>query len=217
MTDVVDALADLRDALAWPDDEADLTSRALAGIVGRRRRSRWPYVAAAAVVAVGVGVPVAAELLEIGGVRIELTGEVPDDIGRELLLGRPTQLRVDAARPPSLGPPAAAFEGRPEGGYTEVWPGPILLTQFPGSVDDQVIEKRAFGGSTVTRTTVLGEPAYWVSGPHGFLYLDQDGNVQEDTLRLSGNALIWTRDGITYRLESDRDLRESIVLAESMF
>lgn len=60
----------------------------------------------------------------------------------------------DAARPPSLGAPGAAFEGRPDGGYTEVWPGPVLLTRFPGSLDDQVIEKRAFGGATVTRTTV---------------------------------------------------------------
>lgn len=217
MTDVVDALADLRSALAWPDDDADLTSRTLARLDGRRRASRWPYAAAVAVVAVGIGVPAAAQLLDIGGVRIKLTGEVPEDIGRELLLGRLTELREDAARPPSLGAPAAAFEGRPEGGYTEVWPGPVLLTRFPGSVDEQVIEKRAFAGATVTRVTVDGEPAYWVSGPHGFLYLDDDGNVQEDTLRLSGNALIWTRDGVTYRLESDRALTDSIELAESMF
>ena len=217
MTEVLDALDDLRGALAWPDDDVDLTSRALASLPPRPRAARWPYVAAAAVVAIGVGVPVAAHVLAIGGVRITLTGEVPADIGGELQLGRPTALREDEVRPASLGSPSVAFEGRPAGGYTEVWPGPVLVTRFPGSLDDELIEKRVFDGTTVERTAVDGDPAYWISGPHGFLYLDAAGNTMEDTLRLSGNALIWSRDGITFRLESDRSLAESIDLAESMF
>lgn len=217
MTDVVTALDDLRASLAWPDDDADLTSRAIAGLVPERRRPRWSYVAAAAVVAIGAGVPAAAHLLGIGGVRITLTGELPDGLGRELQLGRATALREDERRPPSLGAPAAAFEGRPDGGYTEVWPGPVLVTRFPGTLDMPVIEKQATGDGAVERATVGGDPAYWVSAPHTFAYLDEDGTVQEDTLRLSGNALVWTRDDITYRLESDRDLAASIALAESMF
>jgi hypothetical protein len=216
VTDVVAALADLRDSLAWPADHADITSRAVASLAPRRR-PRWPYAAAAAVVAIGVGVPVAAHVLSIGGVRITLTGEVPSDIGGELLLGRPAALREDAPRPPSLGDPAAAFEGRPAGGYTEVWPGPVLVTQFPGSLDEDLIEKRVFDGGAIERVLVDGDEAYWISGPHGFLYLDDAGHPQEDTIRLSGSALVWTRDGITYRLESDRSLAESIALAESMF
>jgi hypothetical protein len=171
----------------------------------------------ATVVAIGVGVPAAAHLLHLGGVRITLTGDVPDDIGGQLLLGRPTALRQDEHRPPSLGAPAAAFEGRPAGGYTEVWPGPTIVTRFPGSLDDELIEKRVFDGATVERTTVDGDPAYWITAPHGFLYLDENGNAQEDTLRLSGNALLWTRAGVTYRLESDHSLVESVALAESMF
>ena len=217
MTDVVAALADLRTSLAWPEDDVDLTARALVDLDRRRRPSRWPYVAAAAVVAIGVGVPAAAHLLGVGGVRIVLTGEVPDDIGDELRLGRPTALREDEVRPPALGAPAAAFEGRPAGAYTEVWPGPVLVTRFPGSVDDQLIEKRVFSGGTVERTSVDGDAAYWISAPHGFLYVDEDGEAQEDTLRLSGNALVWSRDGVTYRLESDRDLASAVTLAESMF
>ena len=217
MTDVVAALDDLRASLAWPEDDVDLTARALVDLDRRRRPSRWPYVAAAAVVAIGVGVPAAAHLLGVGGVRIVLTGEVPDDIGDELRLGRPTALREDEVRPPALGAPAAAFEGRPAGAYTEVWPGPVLVTRFPGSVDDQLIEKRVFSGGTVERTSVDGDAAYWISAPHGFLYVDEDGEAQEDTLRLSGNALVWSRDGVTYRLESDRDLASAVTLAESMF
>lgn len=218
MTDVLDALADLRASLAWPDDDVDVTARAMAELGPRQDRRRWPYVAAAAaVVAIGAGVPVAAHLLGVGGVRIVLTGEVPDEIGGELQLGRPTALREDEVRPPSLGAPAAAFEGRPDGGYTEVWPGPIIVTRFPGALDDELIEKRVFEGGTVERTEVDGDLAYWISAPHGFLYLDEEGRPQEDTIRLSGSALVWSRDGVTYRLESDRDLVASVALAESMF
>lgn len=218
MTDVLAALADLRTSLVWPEEDADLTGRALAGLEPRRRRPRWPYVAAAAAVAaVGAGVPVAAHLFGVEGVRIVLTGEVPDDIGDELQLGRPTALREDEVRPPALGAPAAAFEGRPAGAYTEVWPGPVIVTRFPGTVEEQLIEKRVFSGGTVERTSVDGDLAYWIRAPHGFLYLDERGRAQEDTLRLSGSALIWSRDGVTYRLESERDLADAIALAESMF
>lgn len=217
MTDVVVALADLRSSLAWPEDDGDVTARARARIGPRSRRPRWPIAAAVAVAAIGTGVPVAAHYLSIGGVRIEQAGDVPDGIGGELLLGRPTGVRPDAPRPPSLGEPAAAFEGRPEGGYTEVWSGPVIVTSFPGRVEADLIGKQAFEGAAVLATAVDGDPAYWIGTPHGFLYYDDDGEVQADTLRLSGNALVWTRDGITYRLESGRTLDESIELAESMF
>lgn len=218
MPEVLEALAELRTSLAWPDDDVDLTARALADVEPRRGRARWPYVAAAvAVAAIGAGVPVAAHLLGVEGVRIVLTGEVPDDIGDELQLGRPTDLREDELRPASLGAPAAAFEGRPDGAYTEVWPGPVIVTRFPGTLEEQLIEKRVFEGGSVEQTSVDGDIAYWISAPHGFLYVDEDGQAQEDTLRLSGSALVWSRDGVTYRLESERDLAEAVALAESMF
>lgn len=218
MTDVVVALADLRSSLAWPDDDVDVTARALSRIGPRSRRPRWPIIAAIAVAGVGAGVPVAAHYLSIGGVRIEQSGrDLPADIGGDLLLGRPTEVRSAAPRPPALGAPARAFEGRPAGGYTDVWSGPVILTSFPGRVERDLIGKVTFNGATVVATTVDGEPAYWIGTPHTFLYYDERGDAQQDTLRLSGNALVWTRDGVTYRLESDRTLAESVELAESMF
>ena len=220
MTDVAAALADLRGAIAWPDDDADLTGRAVARIAeapSPRRRSRWAWFAVAGVVAVGAGVPAAAHLLSVGGVRIALTGEVPADIGTELDLGRPTALRPDEVRPPALGAPAAAFEGAPPGAYTEVWPGPVLVTRFPGLVGEDVIEKRVFGSGIVERASVDGDPAWWIAEHHGFLYLE-DGAHREDTLRLAGPALVWTRDGVTYRIEgADLALDDALALAESMF
>jgi hypothetical protein len=218
MTDVVAALGDLAASLDWPDGEVDVSARALALIEAPRGRARWPYVAAAAVAAIAVGVPVAAHQLAVGGVRIVLTGEVPPEITAAAHLGRQAELRVDAPRPPSLGNPAAAYEGEPLDGYTEVWPGPVIISSFPGTLDDELVEKRVYEGSTLERTTVDGEPAYWIGGKaHGFLYLDERGDVREETLRLSDHALIWTRDGTTYRIESSLALAETRALAESMF
>lgn len=215
MTDVVTALADLRGSIAWPAGDADLTGRALARLGESRRRPRWPFVAIAAVAALGAGVPVAAHYLSLGGVRIELTGAVPESLGTELQLGRPTALREDAPRPPALGDPAAAFEGQPAGGYTEAWPGPVLVTSFPGSVDREVIGKQA---TSVEAVTVDGEPAFWIEGRHAFLHYDEDGDVVQDSIRRSGSALVWTRGATTYRIESaDLRLAEVLALAESMF
>ena len=231
MPDTVAALGQLAPTIDWPDASVDVTGRAVASIASRpmQQSRRWPAVAAiAAVVAIGVGVPVAADLIHIGGARIALTGDVAPDVGDRLLLGRATSLREDAPRPPRLGPPAAVFEGRPPGGYTEVWPGPngsgsgkegpVIITSFPGRVSRDLLEKRVYEGGTVEATTVDGDPAYWLGGgSHGFLYLDQDGQPQNDTLRLAAHALIWTRDGVTYRLESSMSRDASIALAESMF
>jgi hypothetical protein len=218
VTDVVAALDDLRGAIAWPDEDGvDLTGPAVAriGTTPIRRRPRWPIAAAIAVGAVGLGVPAAAHYLSLGGVRITLTGEVPSSLGTELQLGEPTGLRADAPRPPALGDPAAAFEGMPAGGYTEVWPGPVLVTSFPGEVGPEVIGKL---GTAVAATSVDGEPAYWIAGPHAFMYYDDDGQAREDTVRLSGGALVWTRDGTTYRIETpEKTLAETVALAESMF
>jgi hypothetical protein len=126
-------------------------------------------------------------------------------------------VRADTPRPPDLGRPEAAFEGRPAGGYTEVWSGPVLVTSFPGTIGFDVIEKRGVAGTTVEATVVDGARAYWISAPHAFVYLDEHGVAQEDTVRLSDNALVWTRDGVTYRLESPYDRARALELAESMF
>ncbi len=224
MTDIIDELSDLRACLDWPDEFEDLTGRAVPQLKPRAERSCrrwWPLVAVAALVVVGTVVPVVAHFLSIGAVSIELTGKgVPDDLSTDLDLGTPTALRTDEARPPDLGDPSAAFAGKPPGGYTEVWDdgaGYVLISRFPGDLDEDWIRKRLYENGTLEVTAVRDEVAYWISGEHGFLYIGADGRPAEDTLRLSGSALLWTRGGITYRLEStSRSLAESVALAESM-
>lgn len=225
MPDMVEAFADLRAVLDWPDATSELTDRAVAQIrshPARARRARWPFVVIGVVIAAGAGLPVAAHFLTSGGVRVEVTDEsIPEGIATELDLGAPAAIRPNEARPRTLGNPSAAFAGRPRDAYTELWDEPnggyVLITRFPGHVEDELIRKRVYDGGTLEEATVDGGVAYWIGGPHGFLYVDDSGKPAEDTLRLSGHALVWTREGITYRLEStSRSLEESIALAEAV-
>ena len=49
-----------------------------------------------------------------------------------------------------------------------------------------------------------GAPGFWVGGAnHVVYYLDPDGQIREETIRLSRNALLWERNDLTLRLEGD--------------
>lgn len=227
---VVVALEELAAALDWPDERSDLTSAVVPRLRPRSPR-RWGVRIAGAVVVTGlVAGPALADRLGVDGVRIRQGTRLPAGIDATLDLGAPVPVAdVAIPRPSAIGSPAAAFTGRPAGGVSLVWspsdllpevPGTgvgLLLTAFPGSAQREVIEKRAFEGDVVQRVTVDGSPAWWIAGPgHAFLYVGDDGQVIEDSIRLSGSALVWSREGMTYRLESSLSLEASLRLAESM-
>lgn len=65
----------------------------------------------------------------------------------------------------------------------------------------------------VRETTVNGVRAAWVEGEHFFVL--RGGNYAIRRL-VDGNTLIWARNGITYRLESDLSLEEAVKVAESV-
>ena len=229
MPEVIRALESLAQSLEWPDQSVDVTARALASIPTARRRRRWPVVAAAAVAAVSVAVPAAAHFFSFGGVRVSLQGGVAEDLGTTLDLGADAGLPDDFPLPDDVGAPADAYEGRPPGAHTVVWAASdqlpqvldtgvgLLITRFPGALRQVLLEKRIFEGGTIEPVTVDGAPAWWIGGrPHGFFVVDGDGQVREDRARLAGHALLWQRDGFTYRMESALTRDQSVRLAESM-
>ena len=58
---------------------------------------------------------------------------------------------------------------------------------------------------------------YWISGaPHELIFVDEAGQPVFDTRRIVGNALLWARDGVTYRLESGLDRAAAIALAGTL-
>jgi hypothetical protein len=66
---------------------------------------------------------------------------------------------------------------------------------------------------TIRETSVNGERAIWVVGP----YIVRIRNGDFETQRLiEGYVLVWTVNGITYRLETDLTLEEATKIAESM-
>lgn len=62
-------------------------------------------------------------------------------------------------------------------------------------------------------TQVNGHPGVWVEGPH--LYQHTTGGTTFERL-VEGNVLLWTEEGITYRLETILSRAEALTIAESL-
>ena len=114
---------------------------------------------------------------------------------------------------PSIGPPDAAYIDQALGGQVAlVWrsrdglpdtlaPGVgLIVTAFQGTADSGFYTKALGSGSTVKSVLVDGHRAYWLTGDPHFLYYEGPTGDIYDPRRWVGNALLWTRGAITYRL-----------------
>ena len=164
------------------------------------------------------------------------TGSPLAPLGSRLGLGSPLPLQeverlagIDLILPtdPAIGPPDVAYLAGERAAL--VWaespslPAPagsdigLLLSEFRGHTEGGYFEKLLDSGTTVTPVTVDGAAGYWISGdPHFFYYVDEAGEMVDDTHRAVGDTLVWTVDGLTYRLESGLDMEDAIRLAESL-
>ena len=68
----------------------------------------------------------------------------------------------------------------------------------------------------VDEVDVDGAPGLWVVGAHEIGFLDRTGQFRTSTIRRSGPVLLWSRDGITYRVEGLATLAEAQAVATSM-
>ena len=130
---------------------------------------------------------------------------------------------------PAIGPPDAAFIDPTLGGQVAlVWrsreglpdtlePGVgLVVTAFQGTPDSGFYSKAVGSDTKVTSVLVDGHLAFWLDGdPHFLFYEGRDGFVH-DPRRWVGDALLWTRGPITYRLETSLGEAAAIRLAESM-
>ena len=236
------ALRDLAGAINWPTP-VDFAQR-LAFNQAIRRTGRRGMVWLAGAVVLGLAIfliPTArqavANLVEVAGIRFEFA-DGPD-------LPAPTNLapgvEVDmeeATRSvdfPILVPSAlplpgvvhvvhwelgnqvflswAASEQLPEVGASGIG---LLLAEFRANLNEDFFGKLVSGDTTIDRVEVDGVPAFWLAGaPHVFMF-EEGGPLVEDSTRLTGNVLIWEVDGITYRLESNLSVEESLEIAESL-
>ena len=130
---------------------------------------------------------------------------------------------------PAIGPPDAAYVDAALGDQvTLVWrsrddlpdtlePGVgLVLTEFRGAVDSGFLTKVLGDGTTAHAVRVHGQPAFWLTGdPHFFFYSGPDGFIHEER-RWVGDALIWARGPLTYRLETSLGQASALQMAGSM-
>jgi hypothetical protein len=121
--------------------------------------------------------------------------------------------------PEDLGPPDRAF--------LQEWDGPVVVLTWiePGTRDqvrmslhimdfDAFARKFANDFTHVSETTVRGERAVWVTGPHMLTFYTRKAGRPTNRY-VTGHVLIWEDEGITYRLEIESSLEEAVRIAES--
>jgi hypothetical protein len=212
---------------------------------GRRLPGRWWMpLAAMVLLALLLVVPQARaeiqSLIRIGAVRIGLVPQphatpVPGATPTTTPLPSPldlagattlAQARAQAGipillptYPPNLGPPRYVFLQDLGGPMVAlVWvdparPGSVRLALFELSNSIYVYKS---GAQVVAQTTVDGQPALWTDGPY-IVQVLVNGQVVQGTRRMvTGHALIWTANDITYRLETDQPLDQAVRIAASL-
>ena len=92
-----------------------------------------------------------------------------------------------------------------------------LVSEFSGSVEEQFFGKVVDPNTTLEKVTIDGQPGFWIQGqPHLFFYnTGAAGQVQQETLRLAGNTLIWQRGGLLLRIEAQVDKATALRIAAS--
>lgn len=232
------ALRDLGAHLAWPP-VVDLAPRVHAEVenvvpLRARPRARRVLVLAAAALLVFAGLLAVSpglraaffRLIGIPGATVEVhetAPPLPPDSGPERLPFE-REVTLSEAQAEAAFPLAVPRDlGEPErvlllgSGDTAVVTftyrdGEVVLTQFRGELQPELFGKVAME-TQVREVRAAGEPGIWVEGPHT-VYLKGPtamGIVSEP--RTSGDALLWTHQGITFRLEGTAGLEDALRIA----
>jgi hypothetical protein len=144
----------------------------------------------------------------------DVAGRVGFDAAPPPALGRPDAVYV-AARPPGG---AVSYVYRPRPGFPRVEETGVglIVTEFVATVTP-VIQKAAGPGTTVEPVRVGDERGYWLAGtPHGFAFVDRDGQATFEDERLAGPTLLLEHDGLLLRLEGDMTKERALALARSI-
>jgi hypothetical protein len=172
-----------------------------------------------------------ADFLGVGGVRIGFDDSPPTatpnegpDLGPEVPLEeaeREVGFEVKVPELAELGSPQIHLTRPPESGmvslyYPDAYDEGLLVTQFRAGVDEVFFKKLTLEGATVEYLTVREGPAFWVTGSHFFAYVEPDGDIREESLRIAENVLLWEEGGITYRIEGGFGKGEALAIARSL-
>jgi hypothetical protein len=201
--------------IAWPETPA---------FALRRRRRRWPLVAAlaAAAIVAAFAVPQSRgailRFFHLGAATVEFVDTLPPADRRPLAEGLGRPIPLDAARtlvpglrlPPVTPTPPAYYEGGEIIAFIFRSDGdPVLLNEIRSS-DPGYLKKLASPGTQV-EGVLLYDGGLWISGrEHVVIWPNRSP-------RLAGNILVWRHGDTTFRLEGPGLTRESAIrLAQSL-
>src|SRR5918996_6179617 len=90
-----------------------------------------------------------------------------------------------------------------------------IVTQFEADfLDQQFYEKFPQGTANVIEVEVAGVRGVWIDQPHAIIFRGAGGELDSEDSRLSGPSLIWEKDGMVYRLESNFPLERDVAVSE---
>ena len=92
----------------------------------------------------------------------------------------------------------------------------VLITEFRGDLIPGFLTKDVGPGTTLTETSVNGDPGWWIAGEPHLIVVRVGGTDQPETLRLAANTLVWEHRGVTYRIESDLSKPDAMRIASSL-
>jgi len=232
----------VRTAIARPPESFGARLRALLRAPYRRS---FVFALIALVLAAGLVVGAAYQLGGLRIVFVDTLPTVPSrtglsgSLGADLGLGAQTTLdeavgmvdyEVFVPRLAALGQPDAVFFGRNLAGgqislaygAREGLPAPvtggvaILVTEFPGGMEQKLAQKSVGPGTTVEILTVNGGIGFWIEGrPHVIVYRDPTGYYVSESIRLVRNSLAWQQGNTVLRIEGDLSREEALAIAAS--
>jgi hypothetical protein len=154
--------------------------------------------------------------------------------GRTTLAGAQKDVAWSVRIPTSLGSPDEVYlllppDGAPQGEVSLVYstrPGipvsgqtgvAVLITEARGGINEQFFGKMLGPDTTLEPVTVGGRQGYWVTGsPHVFVFLDADGVIRPETMRLATNTLIVDEGGTVIRIEGNLTKAQALEIAASL-
>jgi hypothetical protein len=231
-------LGDWLDVPETPDLRAAVRTRLAAPPPTRLaalRRPRWIAALAAAVATVVVvAVPPARAavsdavtgLLRFAGVEVrrDNPGSLPRSAAPLPSAGPVTLTQARLAAkfpvgvPAALGPPEQVLiadpgpDGAPRVVSLVYRGGAVRVDEFDGRVDLRYVKV----ATDVTWVDIGGYQGIWLPAPHPLFYTDRQGILHEESARLAGPTLIWSRTGVTYRLEGIATLDEATAIARTV-
>jgi len=92
-----------------------------------------------------------------------------------------------------------------------------LVSVMPAHIESGFFRKTLGSDSTVRPVDFDGVHAFWIEGsPHALFFEVGQDQVEQDTLRLATNTLLWERNGHLYRIEADVPLQTAVDIARSI-